>query len=92
MNISINRYYFINIIVYRYPAVDDEQWPLYTKATPDYYIFNAEGGGSDSERKKSDKTGKGPMSTACAFWNTFLPKFRILAGKCVLYFHSIEFL
>jgi len=41
-----------------------------------YYIFNAEG---DDDRK-TDKFGKGPMATQCAFWNKFLPRLRSWSG------------
>lgn len=46
-----------------------EEWPLYTKAQPNYFILNAETTG----------LGKGPRAHTCAFWNEFLPN--IVPGK-----------
>lgn len=40
-----------------------ENWPLYTKAEPNYFILHAEKRG----------TGKGPRAHTCAFWNEFMP-------------------
>nr|BAF46104.1 acetylcholinesterase [Pediculus humanus corporis] len=48
------------------PMPDEVEWPLYTKEQPQYYIFNAEKTG----------IGRGPRSTACQFWNGFLPKIK----------------
>jgi acetylcholinesterase len=45
------------------PMDDAEEWPLYTKEQPNYFIFNAEERG----------TGRGPRSHTCAFWNEFMP-------------------
>jgi acetylcholinesterase len=30
---------------------------------------------------RADKYGRGPMATACAFWNDFLPRLRAWAGE-----------
>jgi len=49
---------------------NDSVWPTYTKEHPKYYILNAEKSG----------TGKGPRTTACAFWNDFLPKLKNQPG------------
>ncbi|KAK6632499.1 hypothetical protein RUM43_013266 [Polyplax serrata] len=46
------------------PVPDEVEWPLYTREEAQYYIFNAEKTG----------IGRGPRSTACQFWNDFLPK------------------
>lgn len=64
---------------YRNPALEGETWPQYTKESPVYYIFNAEG----DEKHKSEQLGRGPMATACAFWNDYLPRLRQWAGKFV---------
>jgi hypothetical protein len=45
---------------------DDKEWPTYTKEHPKYYVLNADESG----------TGKGPRTTACAFWNDFLPRLK----------------
>lgn len=50
---------------------DENQWPPYTREQPNYYIFNAEKNGM----------GKGPRTTACAFWNEFLPRLKGIPGK-----------
>ncbi|XP_037029742.1 acetylcholinesterase [Bradysia coprophila] len=62
------------------PAPEGETWPEYSKENPVYYIFNAEDEGSKGdEKQKADKLGKGPMATACAFWNDYLPRLRTWA-------------
>lgn len=63
--------------IFRNPALDDEEWPEYSKENPVYFIFNAEGDG----KTPREKTGKGPMAAACAFWNNYLPRLRTWAGK-----------
>ncbi|XP_034939405.1 acetylcholinesterase isoform X1 [Chelonus insularis] len=40
------------------------EWPLYTRDSPQYFIWNAE----------EEGLGFGPRSTGCAFWNEFLPR------------------
>ncbi|ODN06053.1 Acetylcholinesterase, partial [Orchesella cincta] len=47
------------------PVSEDsgEDWPLYTKAEPNYFILNS----------KDRGTGKGPRAHTCAFWNEFMP-------------------
>jgi hypothetical protein len=50
---------------------NDTDWPTYTKEHPKYYILNAEKTG----------TGKGPRTTACAFWNDFLPRLKDHPGE-----------
>uniref|UniRef100_U5ESU7 Carboxylic ester hydrolase n=1 Tax=Corethrella appendiculata TaxID=1370023 RepID=U5ESU7_9DIPT len=55
------------------PALEGEHWPLYTKENPIYFIFNAEG----EDDLRGEKYGRGPMATACAFWNDFLPRLRL---------------
>ena len=54
---------------------------MYSKENPVYYIFNAEG----DEKHKTEKLGRGPMATACAFWNDYLPRLRMWAGN--VYIH-----
>ncbi|XP_069689677.1 acetylcholinesterase-like [Periplaneta americana] len=48
------------------PVPNDSDWPTYTKEHPKYYILNGDKYG----------TGKGPRTTACAFWNDFLPRLK----------------
>jgi acetylcholinesterase len=55
----------------RKPLENDTDWPTYTKEHPKYYILNAERNG----------IGKGPRTTACAFWNDFLPRLRNHLGE-----------
>jgi hypothetical protein len=50
----------------RKPMPNDADWPTYTKEHPKYYILNADKSG----------IGKGPRTTACAFWNDFLPRLK----------------
>lgn len=59
------------------PALDDEEWPEYTKENPIYRIFNAEGDG----KHPRENFGKGPMASACAFWNTYLPRLKSWTGE-----------
>lgn len=54
----------------RKPMTNDSVWPTYTKEHPKYYILNAE----------KYSTGKGPRTTACAFWNDFLPRLKNQPG------------
>lgn len=54
------------------PALDEEGWPEYTTENPIYRIFNAEGDG----KHPRENFGKGPMASACAFWNTYLPRLK----------------
>uniref|UniRef100_A0ABD2WE85 Acetylcholinesterase n=1 Tax=Trichogramma kaykai TaxID=54128 RepID=A0ABD2WE85_9HYME len=44
----------------------ENEWPAYTRDQPNYYILNAENNGM----------GKGPRTTACAFWNDFMPRLK----------------
>lgn len=60
------------------PSVEGEEWPLYSKEDPVYYIFGAENEGD----KKIEKLGRGPMAARCAFWNEYLPKVRSWASAC----------
>lgn len=60
------------------PSVEGEEWPLYSKEDPVYYIFGAESEGD----KKIEKLGRGPMAARCAFWNEYLPKVRSWASAC----------
>ncbi|XP_077288584.1 acetylcholinesterase-like isoform X2 [Arctopsyche grandis] len=53
------------------PVPEEENWPLYSKDKPFYYIFNADATG----------IGKGPRAQACAFWNQFLPRLHNNPGK-----------
>ncbi|KDR08515.1 Acetylcholinesterase, partial [Zootermopsis nevadensis] len=52
------------------PVENDSDWPTYTKEHPKYYILNANHSG----------IGRGPRTTACAFWNDFLPRLKNLPG------------
>lgn len=61
----------------RNPSLEDEEWPEYSKENPIYRIFNAEG----DEKQPKENYGKGPMASACAFWNTYLPRLKTWAGK-----------
>lgn len=61
----------------RNPAMEEEEWPEYTSENPVYYIFNAEG----DEKHNKEKLGKGPMASACAFWNSYLPRFKTWTGQ-----------
>lgn len=67
----------------RIPDLEGETWPQYSKNNPLYYIFNAEG----TEQLSTEKFGRGPMSSSCAFWNHFLPKFRSWASECLLLYN-----
>ncbi|CAG7723514.1 unnamed protein product [Allacma fusca] len=51
-------------------AVDN--WPLYTKNEPHYFILNAD----------PPARGKGPRSHHCAFWNEFMPLINSVRSKC----------
>ncbi|XP_058804546.1 acetylcholinesterase-like [Phymastichus coffea] len=46
--------------------MDESEWPPYTRDNPSYFIFNAE----------KTELGKGPRTTACAFWNEFMPRLK----------------
>lgn len=51
----------------RKPHKPDEKWPLYSRSSPHYYTFTADG--------TSGPAGpRGPRASACAFWNDFLNK------------------
>lgn len=43
-----------------------ENWPLYNRNEPQYFIWNGNIRG----------TGEGPRASACAFWNEFMPMLR----------------
>lgn len=66
------------LFYFRNPALEGEIWPEYSRENPVYYIFNAEG---DKKHNKTEKFGRGPMATACAFWNDYLPRLRMWAGE-----------
>ncbi|CAH0725322.1 unnamed protein product, partial [Brenthis ino] len=49
------------------PHKPDEKWPLYSRSSPHYYTYTADG--------PSGPAGpRGPRASACAFWNDFLNK------------------
>ncbi|CAG4914836.1 unnamed protein product [Colias eurytheme] len=49
------------------PHKPDEKWPLYSRSSPHYYTYTADG--------TSGPAGpRGPRASACAFWNDFLHK------------------
>lgn len=62
--VRIHNYNYLSICFCRRPVPEEENWPLYSKDKPNYYIFNADGSG----------IGKGPRAQTCAFWNQFLPR------------------
>lgn len=66
------------------PALEGEIWPEYSRENPVYYIFNAEG--EEKRPSETEKLGRGPMATACAFWNNYLPRLRMWAGKNLFLF------
>nr|CAD7406972.1 unnamed protein product [Timema cristinae] len=47
-----------------HPVSDNNEWPQYSKDSPQYFIFNTDTNG----------LGHGPRSRECAFWNEFFPK------------------
>lgn len=55
---------------FRMPTVIESEWPPYTRDHPKYFIWNAEKSGF----------GRGPRTTACAFWNEFLPRLKGVPG------------
>lgn len=65
------------VFIFRNPSLEDEEWPEYSKDNPVYRIFNAEGDG----KHPKEHFGKGPMASACAFWNTYLPRLKTWTGK-----------
>lgn len=50
--------------------MSESEWPAYTREQPIYKILNAE----------RNDVGKGPRTTACAFWNDFLPRLSGVPG------------
>lgn len=78
---TLDGYFQYKFIKYcRNPALDEESWPEYNKENPVYRIFNAEG----DEKHVKEELGKGPMASACAFWNTYLPRLKTWTGKSYL--------
>lgn len=75
----------LTLLCIRNPALDGEEWPEYTKENPIYRIFNAEGDG----KHPRENFGKGPMASACAFWNTYLPRLKSWTG---MYIHLMSFI
>ncbi|XP_036139754.1 acetylcholinesterase isoform X3 [Monomorium pharaonis] len=59
-------HYFSRFAYTGMPTVTESEWPPYTRDHPKYFIWNAE---------KND-FGRGPRTTACAFWNEFLPRLK----------------
>jgi len=53
------------------PTVTEAEWPSYTRDYPKYFIWNAE---------EKEAFGRGPRTTACAFWNEFLPRLKGVPG------------
>ncbi|XP_020279976.1 acetylcholinesterase-like [Pseudomyrmex gracilis] len=49
------------------PTADESKWPPYTRDHPMYFIWDAD---------KQETFGRGPRTTACAFWNDFLPRLK----------------
>ncbi|KAM0734792.1 Acetylcholinesterase [Formica fusca] len=58
--------YFSQFAYTGIPTLDEADWPPYTRDRPQYFILDAEKKGF----------GRGPRTTACAFWNEFLPRLR----------------
>jgi len=56
---------------FRMPTVTESEWPAYTRDHPKYFIWNAE---------EKEAFGRGPRTTACAFWNEFLPRLKGIPG------------
>lgn len=55
------------------PHKPDEKWPLYSRSSPHYYTYTADG--------TSGPAGpRGPRASACAFWNDFLNKLNGVKG------------
>lgn len=65
------------VFLFRNPSLEDEEWPEYSKDNPVFRIFNAEGDG----KHPKEHFGKGPMASACAFWNTYLPRLKTWTGN-----------
>lgn len=59
-------------LFFRIPTREEADWPPYTKNHPQYFIWNAE----------HRSFGRGPRTTACAFWNDFLPRLKRVPGTC----------
>ncbi|XP_014484403.1 PREDICTED: acetylcholinesterase isoform X2 [Dinoponera quadriceps] len=59
------------------PTAVESDWPAYTKEHPQYFIWNAEETGF----------GRGPRTTACAFWNEFLPRLKRVPVTFPEYMH-----
>ena len=60
-----------------------EDWPLYNRNKPQYFIWNGNIRGRlgscpgyGSGFLSSSGTGEGPRASACAFWNEFMPMLR----------------
>ncbi|GBP75954.1 Acetylcholinesterase [Eumeta japonica] len=51
----------------RKPHGAEEKWPLYSRSSPHYYTYTADGPGGPAGPR-------GPRASACAFWNQFLDK------------------
>lgn len=60
-------HYFSHFAYTGMPTVSETDWPSYTRDHPKYFIWNAE---------EKDAFGRGPRTTACAFWNEFLPRLK----------------
>ncbi|XP_012054670.1 PREDICTED: acetylcholinesterase-like [Atta cephalotes] len=60
-------HYFSRFAYTGMPTVTETEWPSYTRNHPKYFIWNAE---------KKNAFGRGPRTTACAFWNEFLPRLK----------------
>ena len=73
------------VVVARTPVYNSsENWPLYNRNEPQYYIWNGniKGGRKTPWRlwilalMLCSGTGEGPRATPCAFWNEFIPMLR----------------
>lgn len=75
-----------NFIIYhsRKPHKPEEKWPLYSRSSPHYYTYTADG--------TSGPAGpRGPRASACAFWNDFLNKLNGMIASCHNTFWKVAF-
>lgn len=73
---------FACFLFYSKPNKPDEKWPLYSRASPHYYTYTADG--------TSGPAGpRGPRASACAFWNDFLNKLNGVKGISFIFYLSV---
>ncbi|KOC61629.1 Acetylcholinesterase [Habropoda laboriosa] len=71
-DLSIMMIRYFSKFAYTGQPTNENEWPPYSRDQPQYYIFNAETTGLG---------GKGLRTTACAFWNDFLPRLKGVPGS-----------